>query len=110
MLIQWHGVGERNACGATWQDGGVAEVDGAAAAELLSQPGERFTVAPADPLAKIVGGHEVTLDVALLVVLCSVFTVADLAALDKEGVHRIASAMGVTNDTVAKWAEMAQEA
>lgn len=106
MLIQWHGVGERSAYGATWRDGIVVEVSGAVVlCELLSQPGERFVVAPEDPLAKIAGEHA-----AALALLCSVFTVADLAALDDKGVHRVALSIGVTDDTFAKWAETAREA
>lgn len=105
MLIQWHGAGVRSAYGATWQSGSVTEVVDTAAAELLTQPGERFTVAPEDPLAKVAGEQATS-----LAVLCSVFTVADLAALNEEGVQRVMSSIGVTHDTVEKWAEKAREA
>jgi len=105
MLIQWHGVGERSAYGATWQNGAVAEVVDTVAGELLTQPDERFTVAPDDPLAQIAGEHATA-----LVVFNSVFTVADLAALDEEGVHRVALATGAEHGTVEKWAAKAREA
>ena len=105
MLIRWHGVGERSAFGATWQNGEKAEVDANDVCELLSQPGERFTVAQEDPLAQIAGEHATA-----LAMFCSVFTAAELAALDEEGVHRVVLATGAPRDTVVKWAEMAREA
>jgi hypothetical protein len=105
MLIQWNGVGQRVAFDATWQDGSVAEVDSGVAGELLSQPDERFIVAAEDPLAKIAGDHA-----SALALFCSVFTVADLAALDEEGVDRVSRSTGAPHDTVMKWAEMAREA
>lgn len=86
----------------------VAEVDdGATAADLLTQPGESFSVAEDEPLLAQLG---IDRDTAARLAVAGVTRLEDAAGLSDAGVLRVAEQAYADAEQVAVWRKVASDA
>jgi len=89
--------------------GYVADVEAELAASLLTQPEREFAVAPDEPLLALASGVQPADDWAAMMALAGVGILADLAALDGNGLERLAKETGASLKQVRAWAAKARQ-
>jgi len=83
----------------------VTDVDAETAASLLTQPVEEFVIDRDEPLLALAG---MTAQHAAEMTLAGVGSMADLAALDEDGLERLAAVTSAGREWVDDWARQAR--
>ncbi len=102
MLIRFLDAGTRLCGPYEWsrRTGMVQDVDAETAAQLLTQPGERFEVDESEPLLQLDG---MTRERAGLLAIAGVGSAGDVAELRPAGILRLAGELGMSKATVRAW-------
>lgn len=106
MRIRYVGSGVRRIDDVEWNASNdhTVDVPAALAAELLTYPRPEFEAARDEPL-RTVAGAEALAGLAL----GGIGSLAELAALDDDGVTRLASESGLGERKIQSWVEKARE-
>lgn len=94
--------------GYEWSEatGFVQEVDAGTAAELLTMPGGKFVVWPMEALLSLRGlGPQEAVGLAM----AGIGGMDELAAVDEEGIKRLAGEGWASRRSIKRWVEMARK-